>query len=490
VPPSRPTPPTPIEIQRLIAAGDMVGALRVADALIAQSQRSLPGWLGKGCALLNLGHLGEADAALTQALRLAPTDPQAHLLLGMVEQRLGRIDAAVERLSKIADGKSPQAIEAAITLMEVLWFAHRRDQLAAWFAKGGAWASDPRAQLTQARLRGVSDPARAIDDLRGLATVARSPVVRRVAGFDAVGLLDRSGRYREAFDLATQLHAQLTPRFDVEGMLLEVKEQEAMLAKGANWITPRVDRVANVALVVGLPRSGTTLLEQMLDRHPEISGIGEYEGIDRLMGDLISIGAWPRRVSALSRDTATTMAERYLDGARRLARPQTRYTFDKTLRAWRFLPAVAAILPGAVCLRVARDPRDAAISTFLSYFHPVTDGWTASLSSLRRVHEHERAILPKAMEVLQLPHVSLVYEQFVETPRAHIERVLACLGLPMEGAVLTPEANTRAVFTLSHEQVRKPIHRASIGRWKNYEFAFDGSWDALVATHASECSQP
>jgi len=57
------------------------------------------------------------------------------------------------------------------------------------------------------------------------------------------------------------------------------------------------------------------------------------------------------------------------------------------------------------------------------------------------------------------------------------------MGLPMDPAVLAPEANARAVFTLSHEQVRRPINSASIGRWRNYAFAFDGSWDALAAAH-------
>jgi hypothetical protein len=170
-----------------------------------------------------------------------------------------------------------------------------------------------------------------------------------------------------------------------------------------------------------------------------------------------------------------------------VARPGAQVTFDKTLGAWRCLPALAAILPGAICLSVARDPRDAAISAFLSYFHPLTYGWTASLSMIRRVHEAERSLVPHALEVLNIPHERMLYERFVEDPRGHIERVLARLGVAMDEAVLAPEANRRAVFTLSHEQVRRPIHRGSIGRWKNYEFAFDGSWDGLAALHANQC---
>jgi tetratricopeptide (TPR) repeat protein len=482
--PGRPTPSTPAELERLIKAGDMAGAVRVADAMLVQGRRNLPAWIGRGCANLNLGHLAEADADLAKALEIAPADPQANHLRAMVEQRLGRIDDAVSRLVKVVDGRSPVAAEAAVTLAEVYWFAHRHDDLRALLARDAAWGADPRIALARARLRERDDADASLRELLAIeASSARNPVLRRVAGFDAVGLLDRLGRYREAFDLATRLHAELTPRFDIEGLLMEVREQADLAAKGARWITPRADPVEGVALVVGLPRSGTTLLEQMLDRHTEISGIGEYEGIDRIVGDLVSIGAWPRRTASLARDAAQRIQARYVDGARSLARPGARVTFDKTLRAWRALPAVAAVLPGATCLSVARDPRDAAISTFLSYFHPFTDGWTASLAAIRRVHEAERAIVPRALEVLEIPHERLVYERFVDAPRAHIERVLARMGLAMDDAVLAPEANRRAVFTLSHGQVRKPINRSSIGRWQNYAFAFDGSWDALAAAH-------
>jgi tetratricopeptide (TPR) repeat protein len=484
--PGRPTPPTPAELERLIKAGDMAGAVRVADAMLVQGRRNLPAWLGRGCANLNLGHLAEADADLAKALEIAPLDPQANHLRAMVEQRLGRIDDAVARLVRLVDGQSPLTGEAAVTLAEVYWFAHRHDELRALLAREAPWTSDQRIALARARVLEANDADAALGAYLALEAEGRTPVVRRVAGFDAVGLLDRLGRYREAFDLATRLHAQYTPRFDLEGLLMETREQAEFVAKGARWISPRADPVEGVAVVVGLPRSGTTLLEQMLDRHPGISGIGEYEGIDRIVGDLVSLGAWPRRVGAVPREAVMKIQARYLDGARSLAHGGARVTFDKTLRAWRYLPAVAAVLPGATCLSVARDPRDSAISTFLSYFHPITDGWTSGLASIRRVHEMERKLVPRALEVLEIPHERVVYEQLVDDPRGHVARVLARLALPMDEAVLAPEANRRAVFTLSHGQVRRPINRSSIGRWRNYEFAFDGSWDALAAAHDAE----
>ena len=485
-----PTEPPLAQLDRLLKQGDAAGALRVADQLIAQSRRSFPGWLGRAVAQMNLGRIAEADADIEQAIRLAPADPQANLIRGLLDQRLGRIDRAAESLRRVIQSKAPQAAEASIALAELYWFAHRRDALKAFIEAGGAWLKDPRAALAVARMRAQDDPEGALAELLAISTRERNPVLRRAAGFEAVGMLDRAGRYREAFDLATRLHADTTPPFDLEGMLGQVRDQAATLdrlaASGERWITPRVEPVTGVSMVVGLPRSGTTLLEQMLDRHPSIGGIGEYDGIETLGGDLVSMGRWPRGLASAPREALMAVQQRYLAGAARLRREGAAWSFDKTLRGWRWLPAIAAVMPGTVCFHVARDPRDMAISVLLSHFHPINDGWTGGLASIRRVVEAERSVLPRALEALGLPHERVVYERLVDDPAGHAQRCLARLGLAMDERVLAPEQNARAVFTLSHEQVRRPINRASIGRWRNYAFAFDGSWDALAAAHEAQ----
>ena len=491
----RTTPPTPAELERLLAAGDLAGALRGADALIAQSRRSFPAWLVRGRANFARGRWAEADADLEAALRLSPSDPHANLLRGLVEHRLGHVDSAVDRLRKVAAMRVPQALDAAIALGEVYWFAHHRDDLKAMLAAGGAWSSDPRAALLSARMRGVAEPDAAVVDLESIFRTARNPAVRRAAGFEAVALHDRAGRYREAFALAGEVHAATTPPFDLEGLLAPIREQQAYLDKieaGGVPPAPRAERVGGAdggggaAIVVALPRSGTTLLEQMLDRHPAIGGIGEYDGVNRVAHALASLGATARRLASLQRDAAAEIQRLYTDGAQRLLREGAAWSFDKTLCAWRFLPEIACVLPGAVCLHVSRDPRDTSISTYLSYFHPESDGWTATMSSLRKVAEAERAVSRRALRVLGIPHESLRYESLVEDPAAHAERCLSRMNLAMHPDVLAPEANARAVFTLSHEQVRRPINRAGIGRWKNYAFAFDGSWDELARMHHEE----
>ncbi|MDA1008887.1 MAG: sulfotransferase [Planctomycetota bacterium] len=471
------------KIERLLAAGAFGQALLLSSTLVAASKRSLLGWRGRARANLGLGRVCDADSDLDSAIRVAPDDPQSNLLRGMVDQRLGRIDAAIERLRKVASTQSPCTLEASVALAETYYFAHRRDELKKLVEANGAWMSDPRGPLMAARVRARDDLSGAIDDVLAISRNAPDIVLRRVAGFDAVNWLDKAGRYREAFDFASQLHAATTAPFDIDGMLVQVSEQRALLAKGGCWFTPRADPVQGVSMVFGLPRSGTTLLEQMLDGHPNISGIGEYDGVEALGANMTSTGCSLRNIGQLPNEVVMRFQKQYLDGAARLNPSKAQWTFDKNLKAWRFLPQLAAVMPGTVGVHIARDPRDMAISIFLSFFNPIADGWTGKLNSVRRVIEAERSILPEALTAFGFPHECIVYEDLVADPSGHVRRCLDLLGLPMNDAVLRPESNPRAVFTLSHEQVRNPIHAASIGRWRNYEWAFDGSWDRVASDH-------
>ena len=484
------------EAERLMMQQRFPEALACAEAWVAAAPHDWRPYDVLARIHFAVGRLRQSIEAIDRALTLQHQNPPLQLLRAVCDHRLGRSDEAIARLRKLIERRPPNVVEASVALAEALHRAGRADELEEFLAKGEAWLSDPRAALFRARLEARADRRAATDALLKTFRGASHPALKRVAGFEAVRLLDADGRYTEALAVASNVHRETTPRFDLASMEREFEAMHRFLdgvekdhaEKGALPAqTAGVPSVEKTALVVGLPRSGTTLLEQMLDRHPTISGIGEYEGIERILGDLVALGAWPRRTNMLARHVAVAMQQRYIDGARAVARPGAQVTFDKTLGAWRCLPALAAILPGAICLSVARDPRDAAISAFLSYFHPITYGWTASLSMIRRVHEAERSLVPHALEVLNIPHERMLYERFVEDPRGHIERVLARLGVAMDEAVLAPEANRRAVFTLSHEQVRRPIHRGSIGRWKNYEFAFDGSWDGLAALHADQC---
>ena len=410
-------------------------------------------------------------------------DHRIELLRAIVDHRLGRTQAAVDRARRLVDGGAPNAVDAAVVIAEALYHAGRRDDLKQLVGDRRAWSGDARAEIYALRAHATDDPQAAATRLEAIARGTGDAPVRRVAGFDAVRLLDAAGRFRDALDLAAHVHATTGRSFDLGGLAADVAQQRDLLARGRPWFTPRAAMVAGTALVVGMPRSGTTLFEQMLDRHRSISGIGEYEGLRQLGTELESAGVWPRDLGALDAAAASAMQREYIEGARSIARTGAEWTFDKALHAWRLLPAVAAVLPGAQCFWMTRDPRDTAISLFLSNFHPGSFGWTRSLDDVRAVMEMERSLVPQALSALGIGHEPVVYEDLVADPCAVARRCVSSLGLEMDASVLAPEANARTVLTLSHQQVRAPINASSIGRWRNYEWAFGDAWIPMARAH-------
>ncbi len=483
---------TPAEqIERLLRVSDAPGAIRAASALIASSPTSFLGRLGRCRALLMMGRVIEAERDLAAALAASPKDDHANLLRATLDNRYGRAEEGIARLRPMALGRGPQSVEAMTTLMDILFQTGKRDELRELVTAGGAWTKDARAAVHIARVQSFDDPLAAAESMRAVLRGSYPLQQRRLAGFEAAGLLDKAGQFRDAFDAAREAHALTGGDFDIEVFMRPIAEQAARVEKGENWIAPTAKRareaglapVKGVAIMVALPRSGTTLLEQMLDRHPQISGIGEYDGLRAIADDLEANPGWPRRPETIPTKLLCDLQALYLEGADRIRRPGASWIFDKILRTWRSLPEIAAVLPGAVCINVHRDPRDMATSIFLSYFSPGTMGWTRSLSWTRRVIEMERRLIPRALELLEIPHQQVIYEDLVEDPAKHAHRCLRLMGLEMDERVLKPEHNPRATVTLSALQVRKPINRSSIGRWKNYEWAFDSSWDKLVADH-------
>jgi hypothetical protein len=447
----------------------LTGDARLQPVLAAMQQRSY----------------AAAERALAELPSEVRQTPAWTLLRGVVLTKLSRVDEAAQVLRPLARGPEPWASEGAAALADALHLSQQHDDLRELLAQVPAWAATPRGRLFEARLLIRVDPARALAMLMEIVDGPAGAELPRLAGFDAVKLLDRQARYREAHALALRLHA-LAPPFELDNFLARLRLQQRLLAKGAGWCPPRAEPVSGVALIVGLPRSGTTLLEQMLDTHPDVSGIGEHEGISDLAKAVVGAGVWPYRMSHLGTDSAAAMQQRYVDSARqRMAKPSARWTLDKSLLTWQWLPALAAVMPGAVALRLMRDPRDMAVSAFLSPLDAVAFGWVAGFDSLRQVIEMERALVPQALQALAIPHETIVYEDLVADPAGLVAPVMDRLGLPMDARVLSPEGNERTAVTLSHEQVRRPINDASIGRWRHYDFAFDSRWDSLATAHAA-----
>jgi hypothetical protein len=223
--------------------------------------------------------------------------------------------------------------------------------------------------------------------------------------------------------------------------------------------------------IVGLPRSGTTLVEQILASLPQVHGAGEltfvrddFEAIPRLLhreGDppIACIGdLTPDAARRLADDHALRLCE--LDGGKAVR------IVDKMPDNYIYLGLIAALFPEATIIYCRRDFRDIAVSCWLTGFQRVR--WTSATEHISsRFHQHVR-LLNHWRSVLpgRIHHV--VYEELVADLEGTSRRLLAACGLDWDPTCLQFHRNSRPVRTASLTQVRKPIYASSVGRWKNY----------------------
>jgi len=406
------------------------------------------------------------------------------LMRALAELGCGRVESGIafaERAARVTTGA--QRVEADHALCEGLFLANRAEELGRVLDSNPELSSEPRGQLLRARLdRRNGRTAAAEAGLRAAFRSGAHVMLRRTAGFELAKLLDALGRYDEAFDIAAESHASTGLPFDTGRMVSEIERCASFARRGGfRMRSAPTRRVERTALICSLPRSGTTLLEQMLDRHPSLTGLGELPAVETLARGITTVGGWPEGVWMADTATLDRLQAEYIAFVRRLSQaPSNATTLDKTLDTWRRLPAIAAALPGAKLIRIKRDPRDMAISIFLSNFHRESMGWNASLPDIRRVIEAERRSVPELARILGVELLEIDYASLVDDPRLQLARALDFLGLAWNEACLSPEGNRRLVITLSHEQVRRPVNRESIGRWKHYADRFDATWSALA----------
>jgi hypothetical protein len=235
--------------------------------------------------------------------------------------------------------------------------------------------------------------------------------------------------------------------------------------------------------IVGLPRSGTTLIEQILASHSQFHGAGEltlarqdFQAIPELLGREEAPVAC---VAGLTSEVVRSLAEWHDEQLRALDGGRAARIGDKMPDNYIHLGLLAMLFPNAVFFHCRRDPRDVAVSCWMTGFRSVR--WTndarhiaARMHQYERLMNHWRAVLPAVIHEVD-------YEQTVDDLEGVARRLLAACGLDWEPACLDFHRTKRPVRTASFNQVRQPVYRGSVGRWKNYETELADLFAALPA---------
>lgn len=335
-------------------------------------------------------------------------------------------------------------------------------------ANGFAWwglANLRTIPLDAADVTAMTEALPAVTD--GLSRIQLHFALGRALG--DIGRYERSFRHYEE---ANRLRGALVT-YDAEGADAFVRETESHLT--ASFFETRRPVGMNgtgAIFIVGMPRSGSTLVEQILASHPMVEGMGELfalpNALRHILGTDMAEADLPQRIAALSDGERARIGTLYLDMVGRRRETDRPCFTDKMPSNWRLAGLIPLILPGARILDVRRQALACCCSCFMTYFNRET-AMPTNLRDLGRRYrayvrtmDHFHRALPGRIDDLR-------YEDLVDDPEGTTRRLLARLDLPFAPACLSFHDNPRPVHTPSAQQVRTPIGRDGLTFWRNYE---------------------
>lgn len=513
----------------------MLQALQAGQADAARTQasailRAVPGEPNAAqvlaLALLREGKAAEALPHLQAANETAPSHPPILNMLGAAQKQLGQMDearAAFEGalaadanfadarlnlaqldLDEMHTGSAAQHFDAVLTRQPQNVTALAGRARAALLAQDNEAARDfAQAALARQPAHILAGLTLAVARLRlkdfGGALAVAEPIAAREDAGDvnrayALGFAadanDRLGHYDEAYALYTQandLQADHFIRFKIlDNSPFYPANVEAMASHldGANLTPPPCDADEPMPVfLVGFPRSGTTLLEQILMSHPQIESFGEHAALANTCLDLYAGDGALARFDAL--DEAGTAARRktyWAEVAKQGTLAPGHTLLDKLPLNTIFLPAVAKIFPRAKIIFALRDPRDVVLSCVQQRF-----GMNAamyqflSLETATRYYDQVMTLGEKTRERYAFEVRVVRYDDVIADLEGEARATIEFIGLPWDDAVLAyrEQLQARAIDTPSVSQVNEPIYTRAIGKWRHYEAHLAGVRDLL-----------
>ncbi len=473
-------PATMVDVEQLLQQGIQQhkrGALEQAEHCYRQVLEQQPENTAAahylGLIARDNGKLETACQFFHQALAHTENDAVLHYNLALTRQQLGQAAAAIHHYRQAIAIKPdfPQAYNNLGVLLN-----ESGEHAAAAKALRQALKYDPCRVESLYNLvytqRFSSLPEESTQMQRLLAGQDLGPPARLKLHFALGKLHDDVGQYATAFEHYHQGNALKQAQFD--GARFTAFISELISVFSADFFARRQDfgdTDPRPTFIVGMPRSGTTLVEQILVSHPLVHSAGELDYLQQIAAAMPRITGHntpsPRCFQQLDRDTAHTLALDYLR-QRTAQAPAAHCLIDKTPLNFIHLGLIALLFPRARIIHLRRDARDTCLSC---YFHDFSHRHEFSYSlehlglfhgQYQRLMQHWQAVLP-----LEIHHID--YEVLVETPAEETARLLAYCQLPEPANGLDHTANQHAsITTASLYQARQPVYRHAVHRWRHY----------------------
>ena len=409
-------------------------AMELLDDIFADEPEEIGHWSLKAATLGRLGDFEEAIAMYEALLRRAPNQPKVWMSYAHMLKTVARLD----------DGIS--AYRKAIALRSTL---------------GEAWWS--LANLKTIKFTN--------EDIAAMERALANPEVNDDDRFHlhfALGkAMHDAGRIDEAFEhyaRGNALRAELRP-YDPGDVARLVQRSIAQFTTKAFAERRSGCDSPEPIFIVGMPRAGSTLLEQILSSHSLVEGTSELQDIPILAR---RTGRYPRAALDLPEEERRALGEEYLKRTSVQRRTDKPFFIDKLPNNWMYVPFIHLILPNAKIVDARRHPLGCCFSNFRQHFaHGQT--WSYDLKHVGHYYADYVRLIAHVDSVLPGRVHRVIYERMVDDTESEVRRLLDYCGLEFEPACLEFYKTERAVRTPSSEQVRRPIYRDATEEWRPYE---------------------
>lgn len=488
--------------------GEVAQAEKLSVAILTRDPHNVPALMLAGALARRVQDFGLAVSFFKKVVALQPNSTEAHLVLATAYGEAGEHPDAIKHFRQVlarkpdlvaalgALGKSYTAAgeaELALPLFEratklqpnhrALRYDHATalialgrmddaaDVLRESIARGYRVAASYRSLVDTKKFSG--EPDELVQILRKLEESNLDKAEDRLALHHAAGkILNDLGRHEEAVDQFQASKIAAGHGFDITAYSRRIDTLIAaftpqLLKSKAGFGNPTEVPV----FIVGMPRSGTTLIEQICASHPAVYGAGELTKLGTMVRSAGYThepnGSIQKPPQALTAGEAQSMAAEYLKFVQRIS-PSSARIIDKMPHNFQSIGMIALLFPNAKIIHCTRDPIDNCISCFFNTFNE-RHGYNTDLRTLglyyreyARLMRHWYALLPGRIHECR-------YEAMIADQEAESRRLIDFLGLPWDEACLNFHETERSVTTPSRWQVRQPIYASSVKRWKRYE---------------------
>ena len=467
------------QLESFMKAGDLGRALQLATAMTSVNPSDTKANMALGRIRLMQGLQADARTAVQRVLDSTPEDEPAMLLMVGILAAMGKTDEGLEWCDRI-HAINPNSLPCQIRKAQLLERDGRGAEALELLAQPIIPAGDLEAGLISARCliaqNRHEEAIDVVDECLGSWSLTGPASAGKRARFLylRVKANDLLGRYDDAFADASAAKQYTQTPFDPTAYVSEIDQIIQTFTRDRLEPLPGFETSEHRHLfIAGMPRSGTTLVEQILDTHPDGTGVGEAKEIhvlaSRLQQTLGSWVPWPGCAASMSGEQRGQLSRSYEQALVGYGYDSSKLLVNKHLMNLKFLGLIAMLFPGAKVVFTHRDPRDTGLSCFLGNFSTRMHPELQSIESIAMVVEQNQRLMDHWKSVLPLEWMDVQYADMIHEQDRVTRSLIEFAGLPWDDRCLSFYDSGRTVMTLSYDQVNKPIYSSSLGRYKNYE---------------------